>query len=275
HASDHCNRQFHWTGWSPYIAVVTNLMPNHLDRHGTMADYALAKQEILENQSLSDIALLGPGLPTEIKPRHHRIIRAPADGVIDGRIKLLLPGMHNQLNAWLAIEACMGAGVSPGRGAAALSDFTGLPHRLQFVAEAHGVKFYNDSKATTPEAAMLALRSFAKGSVHIILGGYNKQSDLSALAQLAAGHSHAVYTIGDTGPTLATLAMAACETATVHPCGDLDTAMTRIVRDMQSGHIVLLFTGLCLLRPVRQLRSPWRSLRPGGAQIHRLRVMSW
>ncbi len=229
--------------WSPDIALVTNLTPNHLDRHGTFEAYALAKQEILENQKAEDIAVLGPGLPAVIKPRHHRVIRAAADGRVDGQIKLLLPGSHNQLNAWLAIEACMGVGVSPGRGAQALADFTGLPHRLQFVAEARGVKFFNDSKATTPEAAMLAIKAFPPGTVHVILGGYDKHLDMAELASFAAEQCKAVYTIGATGTTLATLALASQPEAKVHDCGGLDAAMQRIVADMQRGQVVLLSPG--------------------------------
>ncbi len=229
--------------WSPHIALVTNLTPNHLDRHGTFETYAVAKQEILENQKPDDIAVLGPGLPMVIKPKHHRVIRAQADGRIDGQIRLLLPGSHNQLNAWLAIEACLGAGVSPGRGAQALADFTGLPHRLQFVAEARGVKFYNDSKATTPEAAMLAIKAFAPGSVHVILGGYDKHLDMTTLAQFAARQCHAIYTIGATGTTLATLALAGNPEARVHDCSELGIAMQRIVADMKRGHVVLLSPG--------------------------------
>ncbi|MHC4996758.1 MAG: glutamate ligase domain-containing protein, partial [Planctomycetota bacterium] len=106
----------------------------------------------------------------------------------------------------------------------ALADFSGLEHRLQFVGEHNGVKYYNDSKCTTPDAAVLALDAFEPGTAHIILGGYDKNADLTPIAMHAARNAAAIYTLGDTGPSIARLAAAAPGDAPVHPCQTLENA---------------------------------------------------
>jgi len=223
--------------WSPHVAVVTNLWPNHLDRHGSIENYAAAKQTILEYQQPSDVAILGS--PTDrLTPRTGRIVRvndeqAPA-------LPLLLPGVHNQVNAQLAIAAASCAGVDGAIAAHALSDFRGLPHRLQFVGEHAKARYFNDSKATTPEAARLAIESFAPGCVHVILGGYDKQADLTPLAHLAAEHCRAVYTIGATGDAIAAQCEAAAGPARIIRCGTLDTAVREASQRAKPGDVVLL-----------------------------------
>jgi UDP-N-acetylmuramoylalanine--D-glutamate ligase len=199
---------------------------------------------IFEHQTPTDHALIGPVPNALIQPRTTRV--AYLDGldtyVPKIALELKLPGEHNRQNARMAIEAAARAGVARPAAAAALADFPGLPHRLQFVAEAIGVRYYDDSKATTPEAAMLALGSFPAGVVHVILGGYDKGSDLRPLAAFAAHHCRGVYTIGKTGDTIAD----ACTAATapgeprVFRCGTLAVAMTTITAHLRHGDVVLL-----------------------------------
>ncbi|MCX5662629.1 MAG: UDP-N-acetylmuramoyl-L-alanine--D-glutamate ligase [Planctomycetota bacterium] len=255
--------------WSPHVAVVTNLAPNHLDRHGTLAEYAAAKQVILEHQTPHDVAILGP-LPRGLfHPRTAQVKWLETWSNLVGKLEipLLIPGEHNQLNARAAIEAVGPAGVDRHDAAAALADFPGLPHRLQFVCEhggEGGVRYYNDSKATTPEAAELALRAFPPGVVHIILGGYDKGSDLAPLARFASRHCRAIYTLGVTGPAIAAAAAAPeLDAASVHgpsvdvpscgaagwgpddrakvvPCKNLDEAIAHAAGSARRGEVVLL-----------------------------------
>ena len=228
--------------WSPHVAVVTNLTNNHLDRHGTIAAYTAAKQRILDFQRPGDESVLGPGLPPEIHPRtrHHTILRLPENGFP----KLPIPGDHNRLNALLAIQAARCAGVrfdSDDQAEKILQGFKGLPHRLELICEHKGVRFFNDSKATTPEAAILALDAFEPGIVHAILGGSDKHADLTPLARHAARRSAALYTIGQTGDRLADAA--GTDGSAVHRCGTLPVAMDRAFAAARAGDVVLLSPG--------------------------------
>jgi UDP-N-acetylmuramoylalanine--D-glutamate ligase len=231
--------------WSPHVAVVTNLTANHLDRHGTMENYAAAKRQILAHQRAGDVAILGQGVADwPLNPGVTRRVVPVREYGFD----LLIPGEHNQFNAACAAAVVEALGLDGARVAPALADFPGLAHRLQFVAEHSGVRYYNDSKATTPQATELALRSFPPGKVHIILGGYDKGSDLSDLARFAAGHARAIYTIGVTGDRIADAApgsgpaSASGSKATVHRCGTLDAALGRMAGQLHRGDVVLLST---------------------------------
>jgi len=224
--------------WSPHIAVITNISPNHLDWHGTSAEYVADKRVILEYQEAGDWYVLGPGVdqPTESKAQN---LTVPELGMARSA-GLQLPGEHNHLNAVTAASGVSPAGVDVLPGLKCLSDFPGLPHRLQFVHEHNGVRYFNDSKCTTPEAAELAIKSFDPGTVHIVLGGYDKGSDLKPLAGLAAHQCAGVYTIGATGPVIHTAAESAPAKAQVVSCGDLDVAVREAVGRAKPGHIVLL-----------------------------------
>jgi UDP-N-acetylmuramoylalanine--D-glutamate ligase len=239
----------HEDRWSPHVAVVTNLTPNHVDRHGSFEGVIAAKQAILEYQSLDDLCVLGPGVAEKMRPMCPQVFLDERDL----RIGLPIPGEHNITNAKLAIAAVAAAlqsatGEAPSAGALAalLADFPGLPHRLQFVCEHAGVRYFNDSKSTTPESATLAIRSFPAGMVHVILGGYDKGSDLSPLAAAAVGHCRGVYTIGTTGDAIAQLCRegaAESSPTEVIACGTLDRAIAQIITRVRRGDAVLLSPG--------------------------------
>ena len=225
------------------VAVVTNIAPNHLDWHGSLDAYAAAKQTILDFQRPGDLALLGPSVrhwPTQ--PDVRRVI---VDAPQKGEPTLTpLPGLHNQHNARFALAVAEAKGLSHDAAVEALLTFGGLPHRLQFVAEHEAVRFFNDSKSTTPEAAILALQAFEpqRGKLHLICGGYDKHSDLSQLAREASRRCRAVYAIGATGPAIAHAVRVEAQ-ASVHDCGDLDAAVQLAVRHARRGDAVLLSPG--------------------------------
>ncbi len=116
-----------------------------------------------------------------------------------------LPGEHNRMNAAAAISAVLAAGVERQTLAEGLRTFRGLPHRLEFVGEVAGRRFYNDSLATTPESAICALKAFP-GRVLLLAGGYDKQVDLSEFAHEAAKRATVIAWMGQTGETLEALA---------------------------------------------------------------------
>ncbi len=195
-----------WIASSPHIAVVTNLAGNHLDRHGTLERYASAKQNILRFQTADDIAILNDDDPairawnthTRGHVAYYSTARVPD-------IKLAVPGRHNQSNALAALAvlkaACLEAEAPTAL--AALAEFRGLPHRLQLVHTSDsGVRWLNDSKATTPEAAMTALAAMEKGHFVCIIGGYDKHADMTELCRRLAAKAGGVLGIGATGQAM-------------------------------------------------------------------------
>lgn len=220
--------------WSPHIALLTNLSDNHLDRHGTLDAYAIAKQSIFNHQNKDDIAIFPPALNHWFNrfgkyiPLHH-----PQDD-----IPLLVPGKHNQINAHAAILVCEQLGISQPNSIEALSEFSGLPHRLQLVVEHQTVRYFNDSKCTTPTAAMLAIDAFTSGKIHLILGGYDKQADLTQMAIHASDHCRVIYTIGQTGPAIAHAARHG--NAQVVECETLAKAIKETTTRIHRNDVVLL-----------------------------------
>lgn len=236
--------------WSPHVAVVTNIAPNHLDRHPHFDAYVKAKQTILRHQTHEDRAVLGPGVEDWrwVSPAVAVTQAEPFD-----ELRLAIPGRHNRINATLAIVAAEAAGVRRSDAIEALADFRSLPHRLQRVCERDGVGYVNDSKATTPEATVLALDSFDLGQVHLIVGGYDKKSDLSEMARRAAERCAGIYAIGQTGEAIAARAARAgrelaegsgkarrCE---VQLSRTLDAAVAAARRAAWPGQVVLLSPG--------------------------------
>jgi UDP-N-acetylmuramoylalanine--D-glutamate ligase len=239
----------HWLeGWSPAVAVVTNIAPNHLDWHGSMEHYVASKQRLLASQRRGDAAILGANVAEWATRSGVRRYTPDERDRVEG---LSIPGRHNQINAALAIHAVLAAlsntegdadRIRP-RALSAVRTFQGLPHRLQLVAQHNGIRFYNDSKSTTPEATHIAVDAFASDPgvgthrVHLIAGGYDKGSDLSPIGRLGATLA-GLYTIGATGADIAR----AAEGRAI-PCETLDAAVRSARHRAQPGDVVLLSPG--------------------------------
>jgi UDP-N-acetylmuramoylalanine--D-glutamate ligase len=228
------------------VAVVTMLAEDHLDRHGSKEAYLDAKLNIVRYQSAGDFAILG-----EECAERRAFSAATAGRVIlyglEGRkqFAMAIPGAHNQLNAQAAFAAASVFDVSWDEAQDAVRDFTGLPHRLELVCERDGVRYFNDSIATIPEAAVAALRAFPRRSVIQIVGGYDKKLPLTAMCGALVEEAKAVLCIGDTGRQIAEMAGAAVYTgaAEVYACGDLATAVAMARRIASAGDVVLLSPG--------------------------------
>lgn len=188
----------------PNISVFLNLTPDHLDRHGSMEAYAAAKVRIFENQTSADVAILNaddpastPYAPTKPKVFWFSRKQRVANGafLMDDQIvfrnhgeqeiilkqsAITLPGVHNLENVLAAVIATRLAGARPAEIEKGIRTFPGVEHRLEFVAELNGVRFYNDSKATNVDAALKAIDAFP-GRILIILGGKDKGSDYTLL----------------------------------------------------------------------------------------------
>ncbi|HEX4125304.1 MAG TPA: UDP-N-acetylmuramoyl-L-alanine--D-glutamate ligase [Tepidisphaeraceae bacterium] len=235
--------------WSPHVAVITMLAADHLDWHGSAEAYLAAKSNLMRYQRPDDLAVL-----------NHRdarcrelAARTPARIIWFGDdretpIPLLLPGEHNQHNAQAALAAAMAMGVSRADAVAACADFPGLPHRLELVCERDGVRYFNDSIATVPEAAIAALEAFPPRRVIQIVGGKEKGVPLTALCNALAERAKAALCIGSNGHAIVeTLSSAPLQGggggAMVYDCGDLTTAMKVARTIVGPGDMVLLSPG--------------------------------
>ena len=217
-------------GWSPGVAVVTNLAPNHLDWHNDFAHYEKAKKEITRAQHDGDLAVLPPELAHWSNRRPSPELTSAARAAVED-VKLRLIGAHNVQNARTAMIAVLAA-TSPEAApvaACAMAAFPGLPHRLQNAGDLGGVRYVNDSKSTTPEAALLAVAACGDPArVHLIAGGYDKGIDLSAVAGLAPTLA-GLYTIGATAAALGG-----------HPCRTLEAAIAAAAAAARPGDTILL-----------------------------------
>jgi UDP-N-acetylmuramoylalanine--D-glutamate ligase len=167
-------------------------------------------------------------LCTDLSGKKRRVVPAA---------RLSLPGAHNVENALAALAAveCLGAGETPI--VAALTEFAGLPHRSQLVAEANGVRWVDDSKGTNVDATAKSLEGFAPGSVLLILGGRDKHGDFAALAPLVARNARAILTIGEAAPLIEGALAGA---AAIVRCETMERAVTAAAELARKGDTVLL-----------------------------------
>ena len=203
----------------PEIGVLLNLTPDHLDRHASFEEYASAKLRLFENQLERDAAILNaddPEVTRRMPARPHvywfsRQKRVAAGAFLQNdqiifrhegeettlarRDEISLPGDHNLENILAACAAAYLAGAAPAAIAAGVKTFQGVEHRLEFVAEIAGVRYYNDSKATNVDAAAKALAAFP-GPLLVILGGKDKGSPYSPLRDLLAARARRAILIG-------------------------------------------------------------------------------
>jgi UDP-N-acetylmuramoylalanine--D-glutamate ligase len=213
----------------PRIAVLLNLEPDHLDRHGSFEAYRDAKLRIFENQNGDDIGVLPRGFEYEVRARR-------VEFAVDDRLPAepSLRGAHNRENAAAAAAAAQAGGASDEQIARGLREFKGVPHRLELVAERGGVTYVNDSKATNVAAALRALAAYEDAPVRLILGGSRKGEDFAPLAAALGPNISAVYVIGETADELA---RAIPDTVRAE---DLATAVERAGSAAQPGEVVLL-----------------------------------
>ncbi|MDJ0823687.1 MAG: UDP-N-acetylmuramoyl-L-alanine--D-glutamate ligase [Paracoccaceae bacterium] len=251
---------------TPDVAVFTNLTPDHLDRHAGHGGYFAAKRRLFAEGG-PDRAVIGVDeaegrfLAGQLSegPADDRVIRVSSGGKllgpgwnvfarkgflaewrkgrqvasIDLREVHGLPGAHNHQNACAAYAACRALGVAPREIEAALHSFEGLPHRSQIVAEAGGVRYVNDSKATNVDSAVKALQAFDK--VRWICGGLMKEGGLDGLAP-GFGHVIKAYVIGREAQGFA-LGLPGVEAEVFT---EMARAVERAVAEAQPGEVVLL-----------------------------------
>jgi UDP-N-acetylmuramoylalanine--D-glutamate ligase len=247
----------------PQIAVVLNITPDHLDRHGSFENYAAAKARITERQGAQDFLVLnGEDKATQMVAGKtkaqvfwfsgRRPIKqgafAHGESVLfvakeGGKAEPIMPvseiplkGAHNVENVLAAACVARLAGVSAEVIRGAVRGFKAVEHRLEFVAEIDGVAYYNDSKATNVDATMKAVASF-DGGIHLILGGKDKDSDYGQMAALVRERVKVVYTIGSAAEKIEHQLRGVVK---MKSAGTLAVAVRDATADAVPGDVVLL-----------------------------------
>jgi UDP-N-acetylmuramoylalanine--D-glutamate ligase len=242
------------------IGLVLNITPDHLDRHHTFERYVDAKARLLETQTRSNVAVLNaadPLAPALAKRTRGRVVyfNAPAAGpwavAVEGDVitvdeqrlislsAIPLVGRHNVENVMAAAAAAWLANISLDDVEAAIRTFPGVEHRIEFVRELDGVRYYNDSKATNVDASIKALDSFA-GGLWVILGGKDKQSDYREMAGRLRAKARGVLLIGMAAGIIRQQLEEVDASLPLIDCGTLAEAITWARGKSVAGETVLL-----------------------------------
>jgi len=245
----------------PKVAIVLNITPDHLDRHGTFEVYVEAKARIFENQQATDFAVLNADDPTCLRladrlrgqvfwfSRKHEVeqgafvrnqeivLRGPgSENLVMQVHEIPLKGAHNLENVLASVCAGILMGCRPESIRKAVMNFKAVEHRLEYVATVRGVEYYNDSKATNVDATIKALESFP-ANIHLILGGKDKGSDYSVMNDLLRKRTKRVYTIGAAAEKIESQIGGAAE---IIRSGTLEAAVRQATSRAEAGDIVLL-----------------------------------
>ena len=248
----------------PTVAAVLNVTPNHMDRYETLMDYAAAKHNIFRNQTPGDAAILNAddeivwswesGLRAHVVPfsvkrelaeglflRGRELVTRTKDGerVLMSRDEMQLRGTHNVENVLAAMAAGLACGAAPESLRETVRRFRPVEHRLEDVAEINGVRFVNDSKATSVDASMKALEAFADdaGKVVLILGGKGKHAPYSPLADLIKSRVRKMILIGEDAKTIES---EIGDAAPFEHGDDMRDAVARGFAAAREGDVVLL-----------------------------------
>jgi UDP-N-acetylmuramoylalanine--D-glutamate ligase len=217
---------------APDIAVLLNLTPDHLDRHGSFEAYRDAKLSLFARQTAAQVAIA----PDEIE-LPGAALRVPLAEPPLSPHEIRLRGPHNLENACAATTAARAAGIPDAPIADALRSFAGVPHRLEDVATVDGVLYVNDSKATNVSSAVRGIESF-EGGVHLILGGSLKGGGFEGLREPVAARVQACYLIGEASDQLA--ADLQPTGVPLRRSGDLEHAVAAARAAAEPGETVLL-----------------------------------
>lgn len=248
----------------PTVAVVLNLMPDHMDRYETLSDYGAAKHRIFRNQTSADVAVLNAddavvstwaaGLEAHVTMfstareldeglflRGRDLVARTWSGerVLMSRDEMQLKGVHNVQNVLAALAAGLACGAGPDSMRETVSRFAPVEHRLERVAEVGGVTFYNDSKATNVDAAVKAVEALAEepGQIVLILGGRGKNAPYAPLAPLLQRKARALVTLGEDAERIEAELKEFAPTARA---ADMADAVQRAYRAAEPGDMVLL-----------------------------------
>ena len=262
---------------SPHIAAITNITPNHLDRHHTMEAYTAAKLQILNHQRHNDVAVLNADDPGSAALRPNgQVVRFSIERKVDGayldddtlvldhagrrqnicrRDELQVPGLHNVANVLTACAIASAAGIEVDSMRAAALAFTGVRHRLELVAEIDGVRYVNDTIATAPERSLAALAVYAGTPFVLLAGGRDKHLPMDEWGRVIAKGGRALITFGEAAPQIEQAARdAGMPSERIHSAGTVDRAVA-VARSRGPGRRRgAALARVYQLRPVQRLR---------------------
>ena len=245
-----------------YGVGVTNIEPDHLERHGNMQNYINTKLKIFANSTKTDFAVLNADDEVVSRFTEKLICRKyffslnrPIQGVYlkDGKVvfcegkkittlfdadSLKVLGRHNLANAMLASAMAFLAGITPEVIASALANFGGVAHRLEFVKKINGVDFYNDSKATNPSSTLVAVSAF-EVPILLILGGSDKGADFRGMFRQLPNNVRAIFVCGDTKKSIMDAAKKEGFLA-IEGVADLEEAVLRATGLAKQNEVILL-----------------------------------
>jgi UDP-N-acetylmuramoylalanine--D-glutamate ligase len=248
----------------PNVGICLNVTPNHLDRYDSFVDYAAAKHRLFTNQTADDAAILNADdeitlswaqnlkanvvlfsvekeLDEGLFLRGRNLVcRANgAEKVLTTRDEMNLRGRHNAANVLAALAAGLACGASPDSMRETVRNFRAVEHRLEFVAEIRGVKFYNDSKATSVDATQKALEALSEepGKVVLILGGLGKNAPYAPLAELIERKVRKLILIGADADNIENQLKSSAE---IERADSMEDAAEKSFRAAQTDDSVLL-----------------------------------
>jgi UDP-N-acetylmuramoylalanine--D-glutamate ligase len=239
---------------APYISVITNLTPNHLDRHGTFEAYCQAKESLFKYQALdtdspsvsifnAEDVITSKWFDDYSKQDGRRCVTFSADDVGDDIADVFtLAGRMNRSNLAAAMAVAGQFNISRETLKLAASTFKGLADRLELVAEINGVRWYNDSISTTPDSSIAALDAFDEPAI-IIAGGYDKKLPFDDFGRKIGEKAKAAILIGTTAEKIANC-ISDDSTATIKKAGSMDEAV-RLASEIASPGDVVLMSPAC------------------------------
>jgi len=247
----------------PDISVLLNITPDHIKHHKTMKNYVLAKANIFKNQKQSDFIVFNyadkylkkiiplnkkSSFPFNFTKQNHNCIYYKDSAFhiihknkkIDFKASVKIPGRHNIDNILASTAAAYLAGVSVDSIKKTISSFKGVEHRIEFVKEIKGVKYYNDSKGTNVDSTKVALESFDK-NIHLILGGQDKGSPYKPIYNLIKNKVKNIILIGEATPIIEKELAGA---APIYKTGTIENAVKKL-QSLTKENDVVLFSPAC------------------------------
>ncbi|MBU0629884.1 MAG: UDP-N-acetylmuramoyl-L-alanine--D-glutamate ligase [Candidatus Margulisbacteria bacterium] len=233
--------------FKPFISVILNIQPDHLERHHTLAEYIAQKQRIFANQTGDDYLVYNADDPQVVKmAQEAKAQLVPFAKEEAARIislvpeEIRIPGRHNLENALAAASVAALCGIKKEKVAKVLKTFPGVEHRIEFVQKKKGIGFYNDSKGTNPDSTIVAIETFKGKGLVLILGGRDKGVDLDEMVKRIKDNVKAVVLIGEAADRFETALRKAGYDQIFRAGFSMGDAVREAYRLAEKGDIVLL-----------------------------------